>query len=500
MVQALVKSRKAPTKPASSAGKTKTSEKNKPFPQASLTVNSWEDDPESGVPLTAPVPDLARTPLAFTFPGPAPKPNAYPPGTSQFRYWAAAVALRRGADYWATRVPLKKWQAGSSLKVILDLGEDLNAYYNRTALVFFHGPSPTGTVYSGESPDVLCHEMGHAVLDALKPELWGAASQEVAAFHESFGDISAIMSAIQLPSLRSAILAATGARFYQNSRLSRLAEQLGSAIRASEPTSVDKDCLRNAVNSFTYQDPATLPSRAPAVQLSSEPHSFSRLFTGAFFEILGACLAAKAANPKQPTEQELLSVANDLAGFLVGAVRNSSVVANWYAQVAAAMVVAAGSDAIYTSCVKGVFVRRGILSLHSAAFLPDVAQVAALAAVQKAAPALESLPTIGLSAPHYGVDGMLFVEAAVQPRQYLVTSAATDATPATPPSGSAAAMTFVDDLFTRGRIDYGNAVPEKYRLSDGGRLKTHALIKVDGGARLQRRLFDCGLCAYGLGH
>lgn len=500
MAQALVKSKKASTKPASTAAKRKTPEKNTRVPSPSLTVDSWEDDPESGVQLTAPVPDLAKTPLAFTFPRPAPRPDTYQPGTSQFRYWAAAVALRRGADYWAGRVPLKSWQAGSSLKVILDLGEDLNAYYNRTALVFFHGPSPTGTVYSGESPDVACHEVGHAVLDAFKPELWGAASQEVAAFHESFGDISAIMSAIQLPSLRNAILAETGARFYQNSRLSRLAEQLGSAIRASEPGSVDPDCLRNAVNSFTYQDPATLPSRAPAVQLSSEPHSFSRLFTGAFFEILGACLAAKAAKPKQPNEQELLSVANDLAGFLVEAVKASSVVANWYAQVAAAMVVAAGSDTTYTSHIKGVFVRRGILSLHSAASLPDVAQVRAFGAVPKAAPASASLPTIGLSASHYGVDGMLFVEAAMQPRHYLVMSAATDATPVDPPSGSAAARAFVDDLFTRGRIDYGDVVPEKYRLGDGGRLKTHALVKMGGGARLQRRLFDCGLCACGLGH
>jgi len=499
MTQALVKSRKAQTKPARTASKPETSEKKSSSP-SSLTVNSWEDDPESGVQLTTPVPDLTKTPLAFTFPTPAPKPDAYPPGTSQFRYWAAAAALRRGADYWAKRVPLKRWQAGSSLKVILDLGEDLNAYYNRAALVFFHGPSPTGTVYSGESPDVACHELGHAVLDAFKPELWGAASQEVAAFHEAFGDISAIMSAIQLPSLRNTILTATGGRLYQNSRLSRLAEQLGNAIRASEPGSVDPDCLRNAVNSFTYQDPVTLPSRAPAAQLSSEPHSFSRLFTGAFFEILGTCLAAKAAKPKQPTEQELLSVGNDLAGFLVEAVKSSSVVANWYAQVAAAMVVAAGSDAVYTSRIKGVFVRRGILSLHSAASLPDVARVATLAAVPKAAPTVESLPTIGLAATHYGIDGMLFVEAAVQPRSYLVTSAATDATPASPPSGSAAAVSFVDDLFTRGRIDYGDVVLEKYRLGDGGRLKTHALVKVDGGARLQRRLFDCGLCAAGLDH
>ena len=76
----------------------------------------------------------------------------------------------------------------------------------------------------GESPDIVCHEMGHAILDAIKPQLWGAASHEAAAFHESFGDMSAILSALQLQSLRSAILRDTGGHLYQSSRLSRLAE------------------------------------------------------------------------------------------------------------------------------------------------------------------------------------------------------------------------------------------------------------------------------------
>lgn len=72
-------------------------------------------------------------------------------------------------------------------------------------------------------------------------------------------------------------------------------------------------------------------------QLSSEPHSFSRIFTGAFFEILGVSLAAKAAIPGGPTEAELLAVADDLAGFLVQGVKCSPIVPNWYAQVAANM-------------------------------------------------------------------------------------------------------------------------------------------------------------------
>ena len=204
-------------------------------------------------------------------------------GTREFRFWTAAEALRRGADFWAARIPLTKWEVGPVLN----------------ALNFFHGPSSGGTVYSGESPDIVCHEMGHAVLDSFKPQLWGAASHEVAAFHESFGDMSSILSALQLPSLRTAILSDTGGHLYRTSRLSRLAEQLGAAIRAQQPDAVDPDCLRNAVNSFTYQDPVNLPPMAPAQQLSSEPHSFSRIFTGAFFECLGSMLTATAQNSRR---------------------------------------------------------------------------------------------------------------------------------------------------------------------------------------------------------
>ena len=141
---------------------------------ARISVNGWEDDPEPAVRISQPVPDLAHRPLAFAFSGPNPQPDAYAQGTAGFRFWAAASALRRGADFWAPLInPVNHWQPGDTLRVILDKGEDLNAFYDRNALNFFHGPGANGElVFSGESPDVACHEMGHAILDSIKPELW----------------------------------------------------------------------------------------------------------------------------------------------------------------------------------------------------------------------------------------------------------------------------------------------------------------------------------------
>jgi hypothetical protein len=458
-------------------------------------VSVWEDDPEPGVQVTRPLPDPSTRPLAYRFPGSAPAPGGQP-GTASFRYWTAAEALRRGADFWAPRIPSGNWEVGARLPVLLDEGVDLNAYYDRRALNFFHGSAPSGTVYSGESPDIVCHEMGHAILDAIKPQLWGVASHEAAAFHESFGDMSAILSALQLQSLRSAILHDTGGHLYQSSRLSRLAEQLGAAIRAQHPDAANPDCLRNAVNSFTYQDPINLPQMAPAAQISSEPHSFSRVFTGAFFEALAGMLGAKAANSASPTEQELLAVSQDMGDILVASARQAPVVSNFYAEVAAAMVqVSAGKNPGYPPILKGVFVRRSILSLHAATTVEALQQSVTAAAIAPAAatgPTL-ALDTVALPAEHYGLDQPLLVESPSHPRHFYAVSAAADASSVDPASSITAARAFVDDLFRRGRVDYNGIGRPEARLEHGHRLRTHELASERGAVRLRRRLFDCGL-------
>jgi len=76
--------------------------------------------------------------------------------------------------------------------------------------------------------------------------------------------MSALLAALQLPSMRAAVIADTQGDLSRNSRLSRLAEQLGWAIRQTRPSAVDPDCLRNAANSFFYTNPEALPSRRHA--------------------------------------------------------------------------------------------------------------------------------------------------------------------------------------------------------------------------------------------
>jgi hypothetical protein len=238
------------------------------------------------------------------------------------------------------------------------------------------------------------------------PELWNVGSEEVAAFHEAFGDISAILSALQLPTMRAAVISETDGRINRNSRLSRLAEQLGQAIREVYPDAVDPDCLRNASNRFVYESPLFLKPSGPASVLTSEPHSFSRVFTGAFLDGLAGMLLAFSKNRSMPTEDELLDVSAHMGDILVAGLRNASVVSNFYAQVAGGMVQAAGEvHPMFPRALKAAFIRRDILSLHSATTVEALADVAkSLYGDATAAEAISQAPiNIAIDGTQYGL-------------------------------------------------------------------------------------------------
>lgn len=483
-----------PAPPGNGSGSADASHATAPGKSHVGGIKAWPDDPLGGILIDRPSPRLGDKILGITLGGSAGPATAYPVGTANFRYWTAAEALRRCADYWAARVPSLVWHTSPRLPVNLDEGIDFNAYYDRSSLNFFHGVTQGATVYSGESPDIVCHEMGHAILDALKPQLWNVASHEAAAFHESFGDMSAILSALQLPSNRTLILAETGSRINGNSRLSRLAEQLSGAIRVSFPDAVEPDCLRNAANRFLYAPPLSLKSSAPVSELSSEPHSFSRVFTGAFLDALAGMLAVTST---KPTEQDLLKVSADMGDILVAGIRKASVVSNFYAQVAAGMVsAAAAAGPKYPRVLKAVFIKRDILSLHSATSVESLgtAALGMFGAAPEASQEAYALVPMAFDGADYGLGKRpLIVETPSQPRRIAASAAANDFGSEQAASSEAAARGFFEELFKRGRIDCTGVIAEDSRVDPVQGLKTHRLVERQGAVELQRVLCDCGL-------
>lgn len=461
-----------------------------------VPIAVWENDPESGLKLTkSSAPTLALGPLPLQILGSAPKPAIYNPGTPNFRYWNAADALRRARDLWKPHLPEGiQWQSGNTLEVQIDGGDDLNAYYDRKTLSFLHGTVKGKTVHTADSPNIVAHEFGHAVLDVLRPDLWDAALDEVAAFHESFGDITAILTALQHESVCEAVLKETGGMLYQNSALSRIAEQFGKAVHALNPNSAPVDCLRNAVNSFFYREPMHLPPMAPHSSLSSEPHSYSRLFTAGFFEGVAGMLKIQSSKPKV---EDLMQVGRDAAAILCKAVRSAALSAAFYSEAAAQVIWADGTlfEGKYDGALRSAFVRRGILSLEAVRSLR--AEASRIVNTGKPNAGGDEMPRgrdMMMRASAYGLgEGALVVRTASFSRRGMIASAALDAGSTPVPGVEQATQSFLETLFRRGRVDFSQCKPGLSSVPHSHiKRKTHYLVEQNGQFHLHRRCFDDG--------
>jgi hypothetical protein len=507
------------------------------------TIQCWPTDPLGGMPvIQVPAPPLPGTPLATNIiePNTAPPAAVHAKGTPEFRYWTAAEAMRRTAGFWTGREGLGTWNpdVGARLPVRLDDGVDLNAYYARNdyaprdikqGLSFFHDTvfdPATGravTVFSGESADVVAHELGHAVLDALKPALFNVSTTETAAFHESFGDMTAILAALQLPTVRQSILEETGGRLSRNSSISRLAEQLGWGIRQRRPDKVDRDSLRNASNSFIYTDPTRLAADGPASGLTRAPHNFSRVFTGAFLECLGGMVVTLS---ETPTVDHVEQASREMGDLLARAIKNAPVRTDFFRAVAEQLVLAdaTATGRRYAQVLTTTLVRRGLLPARTLATGPEpeggrragrargIAD-AASAAVRTMSINAGGVTDEGVAAdPDAGGEQIAIEGTSVGlPFATLYVEAPAVDAHRVPGLGIAegdgdrdrftAVQAFVEQLVVRGRVDIDEELQPRATLASAvtGTRPTHRLVARDGGAELQRITFDCGCGASSCG-
>ncbi len=326
-----------------------------------------------GLVSTEPPRSTESAPWGFRVEGRVPEPRAYAPDTPEFLHWQLASALERGKRLWARRLPGRgSWIPGAVLPAVPVAGRDLNAFYDRRALRFFRDvDAKTGTVVqSGESPDVVTHEQGHAVLDAIRPDLWDAPHFEVAAFHEAFGDLAAIFVALSEPSVAGKTIEATKADPARSNLVSRLAEELGAAVRDRYgPDGALPGALRDAVNAFAWEDPKGLPDSAPARSLSAEPHSFCRVMTGACWDALVAIFHATAGEDRAAA---LALAAEKTARLAVAAAETAPSGADFFGRVARRVVreADAGGELALARTLAEILFRRRLL--ESADVPPDL--------------------------------------------------------------------------------------------------------------------------------
>ncbi len=171
-------------------------------------------------------------------------------------------------------------------------GNGTNAFYNEQeqTLGFYSFAANGSTVNTAHSADIVSHEAAHAVLDGLRDLFNESFGLGASAFHESFGDIVAVLVALHDDLLVRRLVEMTGGDLRRDNFVAALAEEMTHGLRALpvEHVRTHTIYLRNALNEFRAAPFDTLP-RIPAdplLELARDSHSYSRLFTGAFYDIL----------------------------------------------------------------------------------------------------------------------------------------------------------------------------------------------------------------------
>lgn len=256
-----------------------------------MPINFIANDPMApgaAAKVIDPMPSRPRGKVDFDISG-LPNEDVYPTTSTDFVAWQAREAAMRALSIFETIAgPLVGW-TGSSRKAQLSLrpndGQDLNAYYDRASVSFFEFPLGKSTIFSGASTDVVSHEVGHAILDALRPDLWSVNMLEIGAFHEGFGDCIAIMTALSDPDTRADIL--KGDQKLQNANyVEATAEQLSDAIGKALTPTHNAAKPRHGLNSFVWAFPQSLPDDGKPGVLINEVHSFGQLTSGCYYDLI----------------------------------------------------------------------------------------------------------------------------------------------------------------------------------------------------------------------
>ena len=166
--------------------------------------------------------------------------------------------------------------------------EEVNAWYDpaRQEIRFGYGTAPEGPDaradagiyrFTALSSDVVAHEVTHALLDGLRPGYDLPVNPDVAAFHEAFADIVALLSRFERSGYIQSLLRLKGEQLLNAETLTNLAPDLGQMIRKSGLRTLDVDWTSVAIASPA----AKLPRYGPE---PTEPHERGGLLASAVFE------------------------------------------------------------------------------------------------------------------------------------------------------------------------------------------------------------------------
>lgn len=144
---------------------------------------------------------------------------------------------------------------------------EANAYYDpdKKSLLFGYFTAahqaqganyPGGLVFTCLSPDIVAHEATHAILDAVHHRYLEDTNPDVAAFHEGFADIVALLQRFTFADLVEHQLYTTGGRMDQYNVLGELATQFGEALEGHRGALRGMIGRRNAAGQWVPLSPS----------------------------------------------------------------------------------------------------------------------------------------------------------------------------------------------------------------------------------------------------
>lgn len=136
---------------------------------------------------------------------------------------------------------------------------DTNAYYDpdKKAILFGYFAAadqhqganyPGGLVFTCLSPDIVAHEMTHAILDSIHHRYMEDTNPDVAAFHEGFSDIVALLQRFTFKDLVEHQLFMSQGRIDRYTVLGELATQFGEALEGN------RGALRSMIGEWDEQN------------------------------------------------------------------------------------------------------------------------------------------------------------------------------------------------------------------------------------------------------
>jgi hypothetical protein len=163
------------------------------------------------------------------------------------------------------------------------------------------GTLPRGVVFTALSHDIVCHELTHALLDALRSNFRAQTSNDMAGFHEGFADLMALFHHFLHRDALTVAIAKCRGDIRNSEYLSAIGQQFGRASGRAT-------ALRSAVNKDLRYD-SGLP-----------PHQMGELLMAAVYDAFIVVYERKTANLKRiATNGTGLLPAGDLPDPMVAA-------------------------------------------------------------------------------------------------------------------------------------------------------------------------------------